>query len=153
MVWRWGRNSWYTRPSASKKAIGIVLTFDRTCLAIFGRGDDGVFHCDSTLFLRMFVAAFRTFLWPSCQVSGRTWCKHVAPSTHPFHNTTEGQIRLQCRSNHSRLSQAAIHSSGIWRLEMLPSILHCCHFDTISSFSSKQFVPDIFDQTSYFANI
>jgi hypothetical protein len=23
-------------------------------------------------------------------VSGRTWWKHVVPSTHPFHNTTEG---------------------------------------------------------------
>jgi hypothetical protein len=32
---------------------------------------------------------------------------------------------------------------------MLPSILHGCHFDTISSFSIKNFVPDIFDQISY----
>jgi hypothetical protein len=32
---------------------------------------------------------------------------------------------------------------------MLSSILHGCHFDTISSFSTKNFVPDIFDQTSY----
>jgi hypothetical protein len=31
---------------------------------------------------------------------------------------------------------------------MLPSILHGCEFDTISSFSIKNFVPDIFDQTS-----
>jgi hypothetical protein len=59
------------------------------------------------------------------------------------------QIRLHCRSTHSRLSQAAIRSSGMWRQEMLPSILHGCHFDTISSFSTKKFVPDIFDQTSY----
>jgi hypothetical protein len=106
---------------------------------------------DSTLFLRMLIVAFRTFLWPSYQVSGRTWCKHIAPSTHPFYNTTEGQIRLHFRSTHSRLSQAAIRSSGIWRQEMLPSTLHGCHFDTISSFSIKNFVPDIFDQTSYFA--
>jgi hypothetical protein len=98
---------------------------------------------DSTLFLRMLVA-FRTFLWPSFRVSGRTWCKHVAPSTHPFHNTTEGQTRLHCRSIHSQLSQAAICSSGMWRQEMLPSILHGCHFDTISSFSVKNVVPDIF---------
>jgi hypothetical protein len=37
----------------------------------------------------------------------------------------------------------------MWRQEMLPSIVHGCHFDTISSFSLKNFVPDIFDQTSY----
>jgi hypothetical protein len=92
---------------------------------------------DSTLFLRMLIVAFCTFLWPSYQVSGRTWCKHVAPSTHPFHNTTEGQTRLNCRSTHSRLSQAASRSSGMWRQEMLPSILHGCHLDTISSFSFK----------------
>jgi hypothetical protein len=148
MVWRWRRNSWCTRPSASKKAISIVLTFDRTCLAFFGRGDDGVFHCDSTLFLRMLIVAFCTFLLPSYQVSGRTWRKHVAPSTHPFHNMTEVQTRLHCRLTHSWLSQAAIRSSGMWRQEILPSILHGCHFDTISIFSFKNFVPDIFDQTS-----
>jgi hypothetical protein len=84
--------------------------------------------------------------------SGRTWCKHVAPSTHPFHNTTKGQTRLHCRSTHSRLSQAAIRSSGMWRQEMLPSILHGYHFDTISSFSIKNFVPDIFDQTLYISD-
>jgi hypothetical protein len=61
----------------------------------------------------------------------------------------DGQTRLHCRSTHSRLSQAAILSSGMWRQEMLSSILHGCHFDTISSFSIKNFVPDIFDQTSY----
>jgi hypothetical protein len=55
-----------------QKAISIVFTFDRTCLAFFGRGDDGVFYRDSTLFLRMLVVAFRSFLWPSYQVSGRT---------------------------------------------------------------------------------
>jgi hypothetical protein len=103
---------------------------------------------DSTLFLRMLVA-FRTFLWPSYQVSGRTWCEHVAPSTHPFHNTTERQTRLHCRSTHSRLSQAATRSSGMWRQEMLPSILHGCHSDTISNFCIKKIVPDIFDQTSF----
>jgi hypothetical protein len=54
--------------------------------------------------------SIRMFLWPSFQVSGRTWCKHVIPSTHPFHNTTEGRISI-----HSRLSQAAIRSSGMWR--------------------------------------
>jgi hypothetical protein len=85
----------------------------------------------------MLVVAFHTFSWPSHQVFGRTWCKHVAPSTHPFHNTTEGQRRLHCRSTHSRLSQAASHSSGIWRQEILPSILHGFHFDIISSFSVK----------------
>jgi hypothetical protein len=37
----------------------------------------------------------------------------------------------------------------MWRQEMLPSILHGCHFNTISSFFLKNFVPDIFDQTSY----
>jgi hypothetical protein len=58
---------------------------------------------------------------------------------------------LHCRSTHSRLSQAAIRSSGMWCQEMLPSILHGCHFDTISSFSIKNFVPDIFDQTSFLA--
>jgi hypothetical protein len=135
------RNSWCTRSSASKKAISIVSTFDQTCLAFFGRGANG-------WFLRMLVA-FRTFLWPSYQVSGRIWCKHVAPSTHPFHNTMEGQTRLHCRSTHSRMSQAAIRSSGMWHQEMLPSILHGCHFDTISSFSIKNSVPDDFDQTSY----
>jgi hypothetical protein len=93
---------------------------------------------DSTLFLRMLVVAFRTFLWPSYQVSDRTWYKHVAPSTHPLHDTTEGQTRLHCRSTHSRLSQAANCSSGMWRHEMLPSILHGCHFDTISSFFLKK---------------
>jgi hypothetical protein len=75
---------------------------------------------------------------PSYQVCGRTWCKHVAPSTHLFHNTTEGQTRLHCRSTHSRLSQAAIRSSGMWCQEMLSSILHGCHFDNISSFSLKK---------------
>jgi hypothetical protein len=45
------------------------------------------------------------------QVSGRTLCKHVAPSTHPFHNTMEGQTRLHCTSTHSRLSQAATCSA------------------------------------------
>jgi hypothetical protein len=102
---------------------------------------------DSALFLRILVA-FRLFLWPSYQVSGRTWCKHVAPSTHPFHNATEGQTRLHCRSTHSWLSQASNRSSGMWRQEMLPSILHGCHFDTIRSSSIKNVVPDIFDQTS-----
>jgi hypothetical protein len=57
-----------------------------------------------------------------------------------------GTNTLHCSS---RLSQAAIRSSGMWHQEMLPSILHGCHFDTISSFSLKNFVPDIFDQTSY----
>jgi hypothetical protein len=141
MIWRWGRNSWCTRPSASKKAISIVLIFDRTCLSFFGRGDDGVFHCDDICFvlgfLRMLVVAFRAFLWTSHQVCSRTWCKHIAPSTHPFHNTTEGQTRLHSRSTHSRLSQGATRCSGVWRQEMLPSILHGCHFDTISSFSIK----------------
>jgi hypothetical protein len=37
----------------------------------------------------------------------------------------------------------------MWRQEMLPRILHGCHFDTISSFSFKNVVPGIFDQTSY----
>jgi hypothetical protein len=87
------------------------------------------------LFLQKLVVAFHTFLWPSYQVSGRTWWKHIAPLTHPFHNTTEGQTRLHCRSTHSQLSQAAIRSSGMWRQEMLPSNLHGCHFDSISSFS------------------
>jgi hypothetical protein len=145
MIWRWGRNSWCTRPSASKKAISIVLTFDRTCFAI---SMSQMSWTDSMLFLRMLVVAFRTFLWPSYQVSGRTWCKHVAPSTHPFHNTTEGQTRLNCRSTHSGLSQAATRSSGMWRQEMFPSILHGCHLDTISSFSIENVVPGIFDQTS-----
>jgi hypothetical protein len=90
---------------------------------------------DSTLFLRMLVIAFRTLLWPSYQVCGRTSCKHVAPSTHPFHNTTEGQTRLHCRSTHSRLSPAVIRSSGTWRQETLPSTLHACHFNTMSSIS------------------
>jgi hypothetical protein len=36
----------------------------------------------------------------------------------------------------------------MWRHEMLPSILHGCHFDTISCFSFENFVPDIFYQTS-----
>jgi hypothetical protein len=92
-------------------------------------------------FLRMLVVAFCTFLWPSYQVSGRTWCKHIAPSTHLFHNTMEG-------STCSWLSQAATRSSGMWRQKM-SSILHGCHFGTISSFCIKNFVPDIFDQTSY----
>jgi hypothetical protein len=103
---------------------------------------------DSTLFLRMLVVAFRTFLWPSYQVFGRTWCTHVAPSTHPFHNTAEWQTRLHCRSTHSRLSQVAIRSSSMWRQEMLPSILYGCHFDNFCTFSIKNFVPDIY-QTSY----
>jgi hypothetical protein len=46
------------------------------------------------------------------------WQMHVAPSTNPFHNTTEGQTRLHCRSTHSRLSQAAIRSYGMWRQVM-----------------------------------
>jgi hypothetical protein len=104
---------------------------------------------DSTLFLRMLVVAFRTFLWLSYKVSGTNLCKHVAPLTHPFHNMTEGQTQLHSRSIHSQLSQAGIRSSGMWCQEMLPSILHGCHFDTICSFSVKNFVPDIFDQTSY----
>jgi hypothetical protein len=104
---------------------------------------------NSTLFLRMLVVAFRTFLWPSYQFFGRTLCKHIATSAHPFHSTTEGQTRLHCGSTHSRLSQTATSSSGVWRQEMLLSILHGCHFDTISSFSTKKIVPDIFDQTSY----
>jgi hypothetical protein len=66
-----------------------------------------------------------------------------------FNNNTEGQTRLHCRSTHSRLSQASIRFSGIWRQEMMPSILRGCHFDTISSFCIKNFVPNIFDQTSY----
>jgi hypothetical protein len=37
----------------------------------------------------------------------------------------------------SRLIQAAIRSSGMWRQDMLHSILHGCYFDTISSFSKK----------------
>jgi hypothetical protein len=32
----------------------------------------------------------------------------------------------------------------MWRQEMLPSILHGCHFDAVSSFSLKNFVLDIF---------
>jgi hypothetical protein len=40
-------------------------------------------------------------------------------------------------NSHSRLSQTATRSSGVWRPEMLPSILHGCHFDSISSFSLK----------------
>jgi hypothetical protein len=42
MLWRWERNSWCTRLSASKKAISIFSTFDRTCLAFFGRVDDDI---------------------------------------------------------------------------------------------------------------
>jgi hypothetical protein len=37
----------------------------------------------------------------------------------------------------------------MWCQEMLPSILHGCRCDTISSFSIKNVVPDIFDQTLY----
>jgi hypothetical protein len=37
--------------SASKKAISIVLTFDRNGLAFFGLGDDGVFHFDDMCFV------------------------------------------------------------------------------------------------------
>jgi hypothetical protein len=37
----------------------------------------------------------------------------------------------------------------MWCQEMLPSILHGCNFDTISSFSIKNFVLNIFDQTLY----
>jgi hypothetical protein len=80
----------------------------------------------------------------SYQVSGRIWCKHVAPSTHPFHNMMKGQTRLHCRS-----TQAASRSSGAWHQKMLPNILHGCPLDTSSSFAIKNFVPDIFDQTSY----
>jgi hypothetical protein len=47
-----------------------------------------MFWTDSTLILRTLVVAFRTFLWSSYQISGRTCCKHVATSTHPFRNTT-----------------------------------------------------------------
>jgi hypothetical protein len=50
---------------------------------------------------------------------------------------------LHFRSNHSRLSQAAIRSSGMWRQEILPSILHVCYFDNISSYSIK-ILPRIF---------
>jgi hypothetical protein len=73
------------------------------------------------LFLQMLVVAFHTFLWSSYQISG-TW--------------------LHCRSTHSWLSQAATRSSGMWRQEMLPSILHGCHLDTISNFS--KFCPGYF---------
>jgi hypothetical protein len=38
------------------------LTFDRTCL-VFSMSQ--MSWTDSTLFLRMIVVAFRTFLWPS----------------------------------------------------------------------------------------
>jgi hypothetical protein len=50
---------------------------------------------------------------------------------------------------HCSFNTSATRSSGMWRKEMLPSILHGCHFDTISSFS-KNVAPYIFDQTSYF---
>jgi hypothetical protein len=53
---------------------------------------------------------------------------------------------IALRSTHSRLSQAATRSSGMWRQEMLPNILYGCHFDTVSSFCIKNFALDIFDQ-------
>jgi hypothetical protein len=62
---------------------------------------------------------------------------------------TEGQTH---RSTLSRLSQAAIRSSGVWRQELLPSILHGCHFDTINSFCIKIFFPNTFYQTSHVEN-
>jgi hypothetical protein len=43
-----------------------------------------------------------------------------------------GKKWLHCRSTHSRLSQAATRSSGMWHQEMLPSVLHGCHFNTTS---------------------
>jgi hypothetical protein len=112
---------------------------------LYSRNTTQMSWTDSTLFLQVLVVEFCTFLWSSYQVSGRTSCKHVALSTHPFHNMMEGQAQLP---THSRLSQVATSSSGMWRQEMLPSILHGFHFDTISSFSFQYFVPDIFDQTS-----
>jgi hypothetical protein len=59
---------------------------------------------------------------------------------------TEG--KHDCTVDNLRLGQASTLSAGMWRQEMLPSALDGCHFDTICSFSIKNFVPDIFDQTS-----
>jgi hypothetical protein len=42
----------------------------------------------------MLVVAFRTFLWPSYQVSDRTWCKHAAPST--IHFTIRRRDKHSC---------------------------------------------------------
>jgi hypothetical protein len=104
----------------------------------------------SIVFDRLNAVSLNTccsILYVSVAVLPSFWqnlCKHVAPSTHPFHNTTEGQTRLHCRSTHSRPSQAAIRSSGMWRLKMLPSILYGCHFDTVSSFSLFKMLSRIF---------
>jgi hypothetical protein len=74
----------------------------------------------------------------------KTICEAASDKLH-----LEGVAKSHCRSTHSRLSQAATCSSGMWCQEMLPSILHDFHFDIISSFSIKNFVPDISDQTLY----
>ena len=95
---------------------------------------------------QMHNVAFRAFLWPSYQVSSGT-CTYVAPSTHSFHNTTEGKTHLH-GSAQSRLSQATTYFSGMWRQQMWRNILHGCHFDTVNSFCAKKSISDIFDRPS-----
>jgi hypothetical protein len=96
MVWHWGRNSWCTRPSAPKKAISTVLTFDRTCLAF---SMSQMSWTDSTLFLWMLVVAFHMFLWPSYQVSGRTWCKQNTLLLQHLHFTIWRRDKHKCTAD------------------------------------------------------
>ena len=44
MVWPWGKNSLWTIPLTSKKAINTTLTLDLDILAFFDLGDVGLFH-------------------------------------------------------------------------------------------------------------
>jgi hypothetical protein len=75
----------------------------------------------------------------------RTYCKHIAPSTHPFHSVTGGKTRLHCRSTHPWLNEPTTRFSGMWCQTMLLNILRGCHFD-MSSFAIRNSVPDNFDQ-------
>ena len=46
MVWPSAANSWCTSPRMSKNTMSMLLVALRLCLAFFGLGDPGLFHCE-----------------------------------------------------------------------------------------------------------
>jgi hypothetical protein len=142
MVWRWGRNSWFTRPSASKD----------------GRPVCGSSSMDVQPFLNRWYHS--SVLDRINAVSPNACCNISYVSVAVLPSFWQNLMQTRCSFNtsisqhdggtntialyiKSRLSLAAIRSSGMWRQEMFPSIWHGCHFVTISSFSIN-FCPGYF---------
>jgi hypothetical protein len=72
-VWPGGTNSLLIMPRMSKNTMSMVFVELRLILAFFGRGDDGLFHCDD------FIS--RSYPWLVFPPFS-PWCNRRLPHTH-----------------------------------------------------------------------